>query len=100
MHLYNTTFGVAKSVEKEFVEWLNQEFIPASTGDGQYFHSPELMRVHSTDPDANTLALHLRADSLDDINLWYEDHGSRLFDYIQRRWNGHVVFFCTTLSRM
>lgn len=100
MHLYNTTFGVAKNVEKEFVDWLNKEFIPDSTSDGQYFHSPELLRVHSAEPDANTLALHLRAESLDDINLWYEDHGARLFDYIQKRWNGQVVFFCTTLSRM
>lgn len=100
MHLYNITFGVSKDVEEQFVDWLNSEFVPASTDDGQYFHSSELMRVHSSDPQANTLALHLRAASLDDISLWYEDHGARLFDYISRHWNGSVVYFCTTLSKI
>lgn len=100
MHLYNTTFGVSKQVEDEFIEWLRSEFIPASISDGQYFHSPELLRVHTSDPEANTLALHLRAADLEDIRLWYEDHGARLFDYIQNRWNGQVVFFSTTLSRI
>lgn len=100
MHLYNTTFGVSKDVEKEFVDWLNTEFIPVSTADGEYFSQPELLRVHSADPEANTLALHMRAADLNDINLWYEDHGARLFDYITKTWNGKVVYFCTTLTRM
>lgn len=98
MHIYNITFGVDPAVETEFIDWLRSEFIPVSTADGEYFTKPELMRVLTTESDANSLALHLRADSLNDINLWYEDHGSRLFDHIQQRWQGRVVFFGTTLS--
>lgn len=98
MHIYNTTFGIDPAVEAEFLDWLKAEFIPAATSDGEYFHTPELMRVVTADPEANSIALHLRADSTDDIAKWYEDHGARLFAHIQKTWNGHVVFFSTTLT--
>lgn len=98
MHIYNTTFAVDPSVEAELIEWLRNEFIPSATDSGEYFSAPELMRVLGSDPAANTLALHMRAAELDDISRWYEDHGSRLFDYAQRRWNGRVAFFSTTLA--
>ena len=98
MHIYNTTFGIDPAVETEFIEWLRSEFIPAATADGEYFSSPELMRVITDEPGVNSIALHLRAESKDDIARWYEDHGSKHFDFIQRKWNGHVVFFSTTLT--
>lgn len=100
MHIYNITFGVDPTVEAEFLAWLRAEFIPRSTADGEYFSSPELMRVLSNDPKVNSFALHMRAKELDDIAKWYEDHGSTLFDHIQKKWNGRVVFFSTTLSLM
>ncbi len=98
MHIYNITFGVDPAVEKEFLDWLRNEFISVSTEDGEYFSRPELMRVHADAADGSSFALHLRADDLDDINKWYADHGAGLFDTIQRTWPGRVVFFPTTLT--
>ncbi len=98
MHIYNITFGVEPEIEDELIGWLRSEFIPASTADGEYFTAPELMRVLNNELQVNSLALHMRADNLDDIAKWYEDHGAALFDYAQKRWNGRVVFFTTTLS--
>lgn len=97
-HIYNTTFGVDPAVEKEFIAWLRREFIPLSVDSGEYFKQPELLRVHTQDKQVNSIALHMRADDLNDINLWYEDEGARLFDFIQQTWQGRVVFFSTTLS--
>ena len=74
MHIYNTTFGVDPAVETEFIDWLRAEFIPESTADGEYFSTPELMRVVSSDPTVNSLALHMRARELDDIDKWYADN--------------------------
>ena len=31
MHIYNITFGVDPAVEKEFLDWLRNEFISVST---------------------------------------------------------------------
>lgn len=98
MHLYNITFGIDPEIKTEFMDWLNSDFIPASTADNEYFSSPELMKVLTDENAVESFALHMRAQSLNDIALWYEDHGSRLFDFIQRHWNGKVVFFATTLE--
>ncbi len=99
MHLYNTTFGVDKAVETEFLNWLKAEFIPSAVADSEYFTSPELFKVGmEAEPGVASYALHLRAANVDDIARWYEDHGSRLFSTILERWNQRVVFFSTTLE--
>jgi len=98
MLLYNITFGVDPDSKEGFIEWLNSQFIPVSVADHEYFSSPELMKVLTADTSVDSYALHMRAENLNDISLWYEDHGSRLFDYIQKHWNGKVVFFATTLQ--
>ncbi len=101
MLLYNTTFGIDAAIEREFVEWLRTEFIPSATSDGEYFTAPELFRVEAeSEPGVTSLALHLRACSRDDIETWYADHGSRLFDTILQRWPSRAVFFSTTLSEL
>ena len=97
MYIYNTTFAADPVVEDEMIEWLRGEFIPLSTADGAYFTDAELMAVLPRG-EQNSYALHMRAESLGDIELWYADHGSRLFDHAQRRWGGRVVFFTTTLQ--
>lgn len=100
MHIYNITFGIDPGVKNEFLNWLDTEFIPTSIDNEEYFTSPELMKVLTSDNSVESYALHLRAPGPDEISLWYEDHGSRLFDYIQRHWNGRVVFFATTLEKV
>ncbi|MGN0211241.1 MAG: DUF4286 family protein [Muribaculaceae bacterium] len=101
MLLYNTTFGVDKAIQDKFIQWLRLEFIPIST-DSEYLSQPELFRVNSnaTDPSMANFALHFRADSREDIENWYQDHGSSLFDQIMQIWNGQVVFFSTTLESL
>ncbi len=96
--IYNITFGVDNLVCTEFIQWLRDEFIPVSLAENEYFAGAELMKVVNDDHEVTSLALHLRADSVNDLNVWYEDCGSRLFDYIQRKWAGRVVFFTTTLE--
>lgn len=99
MLLYNTTFGVDKAVQDKFLQWLRMEFIPVST-DSEYLTQPEIFRVNSNalDPSMANFALHFRAESREDIENWYQDHGSNLFDQIMQIWNGQVVFFSTTLE--
>lgn len=102
MLLYNTTFAIEQAIEQEFLAWLHGEFIPSATADGQYFSAPELFRINVPGDGDGTasFALHMRAPSDNEINTWYEDHGSRLLAALMSRWNGRAVFFSTTLSAM
>ncbi len=103
MLLYNTTFGVDNAVTEPFIEWLKTEFIPnAADADGEYLHDAELFSLPASvgGEGVSSYALHLRADDDATLARWYEDHGSRLFDYIMQHWNGRVVFFSTTLKSL
>lgn len=99
MLLYNTTFAVDRSLEKEFLEWLEKEFIPTTIDRDEYFESVGLYAVESCYmEDTSSYALHLIASNRENVDLWYEDHGSRLFAQILERWQGGVTFFSTFLS--
>ena len=100
MLLYNITFALDTRIADEFISWLRTEFIPAALADdGEYFTSPQLMRVCRTpEPGTTSLALHLHAESADDIERWYADHGSRLFAHMASHWADSAVFFPTTLE--
>lgn len=100
MLVYNITFALDSRLEQEFVDWLQSEFIPATTvDDGEYFTEPRLMRVcHELEPGTRSLALHLCAESAGDIDRWYADHGSRLFSDMIGRWADRVAYFPTTLE--
>ncbi len=99
MYIYNTTFAIDQSLEVEFLQWLRNEYILKSTEDGEYFNSPEIFVVQAKqEPQVKSFAVHMRAKCKDDIDRWYEDHGSRMFDEFMKRWNGRAVYFCTTLE--
>lgn len=101
MLLFNTTFSFDPAIEEEFIQWLHSEFIPSAINDGEYFFEPELFSFPGADDTpAVNYALHLRAHSQNDINNWYEDHGSRLFAHILNRWPNRAVFFSTTLDKI
>lgn len=101
MYIYNTTFGIEPSVKDDVMNWLRTEFIPSGDGipgEDTYIFRPEILRIMNGEPGIVSLAVHFRVDSLEDIDHWYADHGSRLFSYVNERWNGKVVFFSTTLE--
>lgn len=102
MYLYNTTFAVESDLENEVVEWIKKDFIPSATED-EYFldnpgASPHILRVLGGEPGVTSLAVHLFTESIEDIEKWYSDHGSRLFGSVIERWQSRVMFFSTTLE--
>lgn len=99
MYLYNTTFAADEALADKLTMWLKHQFIPEATGEGSPMHSPSLLRIAAQhEPGTVSLALHMYADSTDDINDWYADCGNGLFAQILEQWQGRVVFFSTTLE--
>lgn len=101
MYIYNTTFGIDPAIEREFLFWLKNEFLPSADSEksgGSYSFSPEILRVINNDKEVISLAVHFRADSMSDIEDWYSDHGSELFSFVNEHWYQKAVFFSTTLE--
>ena len=98
MFVYNITFAVARRIEADFIKQLRSDFIPAALEGGD-LSNPRLARVmHSPDPDTATYALQFEAPTIDDINFWYEDAGSRLFSSLLESRATDAAFFTTTLE--
>lgn len=102
MYIYNITFAVDKEKKEDFLRWLNAEFVAVSLEDKEYFYQHDLLQVctDARQGEALSIALQMRAAEKDDIDRWYQDHGSRLFDHILNHYNGAVVFFTTTLKSL
>lgn len=100
MYLYNITFAADAAIERELTEWLAGVFIAESTaGPDALMQRPALLRVTGRgEPGTVSLAVHMYAESAGDIELWYADHGSRLFADAMARWGEQAVFFPTTLE--
>ncbi|MGM9844957.1 MAG: DUF4286 family protein [Muribaculaceae bacterium] len=100
MYIHNITFSVENALADEFITFINDDFIPASlecAGIGK----PQLARVlHQVDDKTTNYALQFAADSVDDINCWYEDRGAALFSKIMERWPERILFFQTALQVM
>lgn len=97
MYLYNTTFAVDRTLEDAVIDWLSRSFVPSGIDEG-YFVGPQLLRVLGGEPDVTSLAVHFYAETIEQIELWYADHGSRLFSEVLERWENRVLFFSTTLE--
>ena len=100
MYLYNITFAADKSIESELAAWLTAELMgTATSGTDALMQRPALMRVVGQgEPGTVSLAVHMYAESTDDIERWYADHGCRLFADAVALWGDRVVFFPTTLE--
>lgn len=95
MYLYNTTFGIDHTIQSDVLDWLKHRFIPSAE---EYFSMPEVMKVLGDEPSSTSLAVHFRCSDISDINNWYADHGSRLFNEAQDNWPEKIAFFSTVLE--
>lgn len=98
MILLNTTFLVHKSIEKPFISWLNDTYIPTAEKSG-IFIEPLLSRVLiESDPEATSYALQMRAQSHDDANNWHEQDATILKNIIFKLWGEKVLHFTTFME--
>lgn len=98
MYIYNVTFAADQALETELAQWLRHCFA-AESSDAEGISSPTVMRIMAqAEPGTVSLAVHLHADDLADIDNWYADCGSRLFAQALERWGQRVVYFPTVME--
>lgn len=97
MYLYNITFAAEEAVEDELLQWLKYCFLP-ECADCQ-MTDPGVFRIMGrSEPGTVSIAVHMYAPSVEDIENWYADCGSRLFSDALDRWGQRVVFFPTMME--
>ena len=98
MILLNTTFIVHKSIEKAFISWVNDTYIPAAEQSG-IFIEPLLSRILlETDPEATSFALQMRAHSHQEANTWHDCDAAALKSDIAKMWGEKMLHFTTFME--
>lgn len=97
MYLYNVTFAADEAIAAELTQWLRHCFVPESA-DGGLARGAVHRLLAQGEPGTVSMAVHLYADELADIDNWYADCGSRLFAHALERWGQRIVYFPTVLE--
>ena len=99
MVIYNTTYHVADSREREFVEWIRASYIPRAVECGT-LSKPQLALVMGREEgsDGNSYSLQFHAEGVDALEAWYRRTGAALVEEIERRFGTHVLGFSTLMT--
>lgn len=98
MILYNTTFHIDSTIEKEFLDWLRYEVAPAACSDG--FSEPKLCRLLcEVQEGCSSFAFQVLADKTI-IENWERDKQQKLFRQMFERWGERALFFSTSMEVM
>jgi hypothetical protein len=98
MVIINTTFHVEKSVEQQFLSWINQIYKTKAIETG-LFSNPVLAKVLAdVDPNAEAYAFQMKAEALDKAQNWHDQDATALRQDMFNRWGEKVLFFTTYLD--
>lgn len=98
-HIINTTFQVDQSVEKPFLTWLRNEYIPTAAAVG--LTDPQLCRLLiEVEEGAVSYAFQLRSDNPSFAQAWFEAKASRLLNDMTSHFSQKVLYFTTFMEQL
>ncbi len=97
MILYNTSFHIDSSIEREFIDWLKTEAVEAHLGYGM--KDPMLARLlTSVAEGCSSFALHVYADSDETVCRWEGEGRPGLLELMNKRWGERALAFSTAME--
>lgn len=98
MLLYNTTYTLEAEVERNFLIWIKECYIPQVIEDGK-LHSPRLMKILSHSEDG-TLSYSLQFEVKDSSTLhaWHLSKGRFLNEELLKVFKDKIIGFPTLME--
>lgn len=98
MLIVNTTYHVSESVEDAWKEWVRIEYIPIVVAPG-ILKQPRLHRLLvENEPGHQSYALQFEVKDLDTLDLWFQNHGSKMQKDLSDRFQEKVLSFTTLME--
>ncbi len=98
MIIYNTTFNVAPGLERQFIDYLKNEYI-LDCINTRLLHKPRMMRLLGDIPDeGSTYSLQFDCASLEDYLAFEATHAAPLQSTIIERYGEKCLFFSSVLE--
>ncbi len=99
MIICNTTYHVDCTVSGEFIDWMNECYLPQATSNGLVSH-PRLMRLMGHNEGGACFAVQLEATSLKNLQQWNQQVGKTLHQAIINRFGNKVAGFTTFMEEI
>lgn len=93
MLLYNITFNVSWPVCKEWLEWMQLEYIPEIMGTGHFERSQFVKLIEVDETAGPTYAIQLYLRNKDEYEAFFNNHSARFRDKVFARWGPECIAF-------
>ena len=97
MVLYNITVIIEDKIQREWLEWMNSEFIPAAMNTG-LFSSKRLLTVLGSPNEGITYCLQLIAENIGSFHDFKQHHEPAIMAAHASRFANSFVSFSTLME--
>ncbi len=93
MLLYNETIGIDKEIEKDWLVWMRETYIPSMMRTGVFIDSKIYRILHENEDGTISYSVQYFASTLDNIQTYLDVFAPTLVEEHRKRYaNKHVVF--------
>lgn len=100
MIVYNTTFHVAKEIEKEGLEYLKKIYIPQALASGFLMNACLRRVLHTAPDDGASFSVQFHVKNVDTLNYWLQKEGNAFHQELVDRFGHQVAGFSTLLEEI
>lgn len=98
MIIFNTTFHVENDIHEDFIEYMLQTFIPASTRSG-LLQSARLARVFGKEEDEGlSFAMEFTTSDLGLLEKWNTEESNAVYEPLLKRFKEKLIGFSTIMQ--
>lgn len=98
MIIFNTTFHVEESLKEDFIEYMLQKFIPASTKSG-ILKSPRLAQVFGSEEDEGlSFAMEFSVSDLNTLEIWNMKESNTVYEPLLHEFKEKIIGFSTIME--
>jgi len=98
MLIVNTTYHVLVSVEEEWKEWVQKEYIPQVIAPNLLVRPRFHRLLIENEPGNESYALQFEVKDLDTLELWFKNYGSKMQKCQSDKFQEKVLGFTTLME--
>lgn len=98
MVVYNLTIKLHSNIEKEWLQWLQEEHVPEILATGCFKESKIFQLLEHDEDDEPTYIVQYFAESMDDYNRYINLHAAVFRKKSLEKWGDKFVAFRTAMQ--
>lgn len=100
MLIFNTTYHIEEDMQKQFLEFMTDTYIPTAISSG-FLHTPCLSRIHSQHKEKGfSYSLQFKVKNSEVLDHWMEEQGENLHQQLQKKFGHKLAGFITLMDEV